>query len=125
MKIGSGHDISSLQKKIKNKIMNKWAELRNPLDTVQEVFNLTKSIKTQIQVAGSFNLELSNDFPSININEISTEETPGDEFEINKVSRGKMLYSRIGSVKYTPLSCNGSIGDKELEYQRSLYNVFI
>ena len=36
-----------------------------------------------------------------------------------------MLYSRIGSVKYTPLSCNGSIGDKELEYQRFFYNVFI
>ena len=32
-----------------------------------------------------------------------------------------LLYSRIGSVKYTPLSCNGSIGDKELEYQRFFY----
>ena len=37
----------------------------------------------------------------------------------------EVLYSRIGSVKYTPLSCNGSIGDKELEYQRFFYNVFI
>ena len=35
----------------------------------------------------------------------------------------QMLYSRIGLVKYTLLSCNGSIGDKELEYQRFFYNV--
>ena len=33
-----------------------------------------------------------------------------------------LLYSRIGSVKYTPLSHNGSFGDKELEYQISFYN---
>ena len=33
-----------------------------------------------------------------------------------------MLYSRIGSVKYTPLSRNGSIRDKELESQISFYN---
>ena len=35
--------------------------------------------------------------------------------KITAVQHDLMLYSRIGSVKYTPLSHNGSIGDKELE----------
>ena len=34
-----------------------------------------------------------------------------------------VLYSQIGSVKYTPLSCNGSIGDKELESQILFHNI--
>ena len=36
-----------------------------------------------------------------------------------------VLYSRIGSVKYTPLSRNGLIGDKELESQIFFHNIFI
>ena len=86
--------ISSLQRNIRNKIANKWAEMRNPARTVQEAFNLADRIESQIQVADSFKLELSNDFFPAEVNEVSTEETSGDEFKVNEVSRnGKWGYN--------------------------------
>ena len=78
--------ISSLQRNIRNKIANKWAEMRNPPHTVQEAFNLAERIKSQIQVADSLKLELTNDFLPVEVNEISADETSGNEFEINEVS---------------------------------------
>ena len=60
--------------------MNKWEEMRKPPCTVQEAFNLADSIESQIQVADSFKLELSNDFPTVDINEVSAEETSRDDF---------------------------------------------
>ena len=68
--------------------------MRNPPHTVQEAFNFADRIESQIQVADSFKIELSNDFLTVNINEVSTEETSGDEFEVNEVSRnGKQGYN--------------------------------
>ena len=64
------------------KITNKWAEMRNPPCTVQEAFNLADRIESQIRVADSFKLELTNDFSPVEINEISTDKTSGDEFKI-------------------------------------------
>ena len=69
--------------------MNKWADLKNPPHTVQEVFDLAIKTETQIQVADSFKMELTNNFASANINEISADETSSDEFEVNEVSTGK------------------------------------
>ena len=54
--------------------------MRNPPRTVQEAFNLADRIKSQIQVADSFKLELSNHFFSAEVNEVSAEETSGGEF---------------------------------------------
>ena len=34
-------------------------------------------------------MELNSKFPSMDVNEISTDNTSSDEFEVNKVSRGK------------------------------------
>ena len=68
--------------------------MRNPPRTVQEAFNLADGMKSQIQVASSFKLELSSDFFSAEANEVSTEKTSGDEFEVNEVSRnGKWGYN--------------------------------
>ena len=78
--------ISSLQRNIRNKIANKWAEMRNPPCTVQEAFNLADRIESQIQVADSFKLELTNDFSPVEVNEISADDTSGNEYEINEVS---------------------------------------
>ena len=62
--------------------------------TVQEVFDLADRIESQVQVADSFKLELSNDFFPAEVNKVSTEETSGDEFEVNEVSRnGKWGYN--------------------------------
>ena len=81
--------IALLQHNIRNKIANKWADLENLPHTVQEAFDLAIKTETQIQVADSFKMELNINFTSMDINEISTDDTSSDEFEVNEVSRGK------------------------------------
>ena len=80
--------ISLLQCNIRNKIANKWTDLKNPPHTVQEAFDLTIKPETQIQVADSFKMELSSDFSAADINEVSIDDTSCDEFELNEVSQG-------------------------------------
>ena len=61
---------------------------------LQEAFNFADRIESQLQVADSFKLELSNDYSTADINEISTEEASGDEFEVNEVNiNGKWGYN--------------------------------
>ena len=81
--------ISFLQKNIRNKIANKWPEMRNEPRTVQETFDLAIKIETQIQITESFKIDLNNDFPLVDIKEISTEESSSNELEINEMSKGK------------------------------------
>ena len=81
--------ISALQRNIRNKITNKWTDLKNSPYTVQEAFDLAIKTETQIQVANSFKKEFTNNFTSADINEISADDTSSDEFEVNEVSRGK------------------------------------
>ena len=45
-------------------------------------------MEKQLQVADSFKLEFSS-FPPVEVNEISVEESSGDELEVNEMSRGK------------------------------------
>ena len=81
--------IFSLKKYIRNKFANKWAEMRQPPNTVgKRLSNWRVNIEKQLQVADSFKLKFSS-YPTVEINEMSTEESSGDEFEINEVSRGK------------------------------------
>ena len=80
--------ISSLKKNIRNKIANKWAEMRQPPCTVERAFKLACDVEKQLQVADSFKLEFSS-YPAVEINQMSAEESSGDEFEINEVARGK------------------------------------
>ena len=81
--------ISSLKKNIRNKIANRWAEMRHPPSTVERAFELACDVEKQLQVADSFKLE----FPAYNsrdVNEISAEESSGDEQEINEISKKKV-----------------------------------
>ena len=80
-------DIS--QKNIRNKIANRWAEMRNPPRTTQDAFKLADNVESQLQIADSFKLELTNNFHPMEVNEMSAEEASGDEFEVNEMSRGK------------------------------------
>ena len=80
--------ISSLKKNIRNKMANKWAEMKQLPSTVQKAFKLVNDIEKQLQVADSFKLEFSS-FPPVEVNEISVQESSGDELEVNKMSRGK------------------------------------
>ena len=82
--------ISSLKKNIRNKIANRWAEMRHPPSTVERAFELACDVEKQLQVADSFKLE----FPTYNsreVNEISAEESSGDEQELNEISRRKWV----------------------------------
>ena len=45
-------------------------------------------MEKQLQVADSFKLEFSS-FPPVEVNEISVEESSGDELKVNEMSRGK------------------------------------
>ena len=76
--------ISSLKKNIRNKITNKWAEMRKPPNTVQKAFKLVSNMEKQLQVADSFKLEFPSYSP-VEVNEISTEESSGDELKVNEV----------------------------------------
>ena len=78
----------SLKKNIRNKIANKWAEMRQPPSTVEKAFKLVCDVEKQLQVADSFKLEFSS-YPAVEVNEMSAEESSGDELKVNKVSRGK------------------------------------
>ena len=53
------------------------------------MFDLAIKTETQIQIADGFKMELNSNFTSMDINEISADETSCDECEVNKVSRGK------------------------------------
>ena len=102
--------ISSLQKNIRNKIANKWADLRNPPCMVQEAFDLTTRIETQIQVADSFKMELSSGFSALDINEINTCDTSCDKLEINEVSKSNKWNS--SNYRKGGYSSNWNFGNK-------------
>ena len=53
--------------------------MRNPPRTVQEAFKLADDVESQLQVADSFKLELSNNFSLVEVNEMSAGETSGDK----------------------------------------------
>ena len=63
--------------------------MRNPPRTVQEAFKLADGVESQLQVADTFKLELSNNVSPVEVNEMSTEETSGNKLEVNEMSRGK------------------------------------
>ena len=104
--------ISSLKKNIRNKITNKWAEMRQPPNTVQKVFKLASDMEKQLQVADSFKLEFSS-YPSVEVNEISVEESSGDELKVNEMSRGKRWENNNNyNQKHSNFSNGHSFGNR-------------
>ena len=87
--------ISSLKKNIRNKIANRWAEMRNPPNTVERAFELANDVEKQLQVADSFKLDCPT-YPSRELNEMSTEDSSGDENEVNEITRNKRWVSNPG-----------------------------
>ena len=88
--------ISSLKKNIRNKIANRWAEMRHPPNTVERAFELASDVEKQLQVADSFKLDFPT-YPSRELNEMSAEETSGDEQEVNEIARNKKWVSNSSS----------------------------
>ena len=58
--------------------------MRQPPSTVQKAFKLVSDVEKQLQVADSFKLEFSS-HPTVEVNELSAEESSGDELEVNEV----------------------------------------
>ena len=88
--------ISSLKKNIRNKIANRWAEMRHPPTTVERAFELACDMEKHLQVTDSFKLDFPT-YPFRELNKISTEETSGDKQEINEISRNKKWVSNSSS----------------------------
>ena len=84
--------ISWLKKNIRNKIANRWAEMWHPPNTVERALELASDVEKQLQVADSFKLDFPT-HPSRELNEMSTEETSGDEQEVNEITRNKKWVS--------------------------------
>ena len=71
------------------------------------------NVEKQLQVADSFKLEFPS-YPTREINELSTEESSGDEVEINKLARGKKWGNNNGNYKqkHSNFSSNCTFGNR-------------
>ena len=99
--------ISSLKKNIRNKIANRWAEMRHPPNTVERAFELANDMEKQLQVADSFKLDFPT-YPSRELNEMSVEESSGDEHEVNEIARNKRWVSNPGSYNRKHSNANNT-----------------
>ena len=88
--------ISSLKKNIRNKIANRWAEMQHPPNTVERAFELASDMEKQLQVTDSFKLDFPT-YPSRELNEMSAEETSGDEQAVNEIARNKRWVNNSGT----------------------------
>ena len=110
--------ISSLKKNIRNKIANRWAEMRHPPNTVERAFELANDVEKQLQVTDSFKLHFPT-YPSRELNEMSAEETSGDEQEINEISRNKKWVSNSSSYNQKCTNFNNNHNSSYRQQQHS------
>ena len=87
--------------------------MRQPPNTVQKAFKLVSDVEKQLQVADSFKLDFPS-YPTAEVNELSAEESSGDEVEVNKISRGKRWGNNNGNYKQkcASFSSNCTFGNK-------------
>ena len=60
------------------------------------MFELASDVEKQLQVTDSFKLDFPT-YPSRELNEMSMEETSGDEQEVNEMTRGKRWGNNAGN----------------------------
>ena len=70
--------------------------MRHPPNTVERAFELANDVEKQLQVTDSFKLDFPT-YPSRELNEMSAEETSGDEQEVNEIARGKRWGNNSGN----------------------------
>ena len=109
--------LSSLKKNIRNKIANRWAEMQHPPNTVERAFELACDVEKQLQVTDSFKLDFPT-YPSRELNEMSAEETSGDEQEINEISRNKKWVSSSSSYNQKRQRFNNTRGNSYRYHQQ-------
>ena len=92
--------------------------MQHPPNTVEKAFELANNVEKQLQVADSFKLDFPT-YPSRELNEMSTEETSGDEQEVNEISRGRKWVSNTKSCTHNHYNSNNnhSSGYKQQQQQ--------
>ena len=63
---------------------------------MERAFKLANDVEKQLQVADSFKLDFPT-YPSRELNEMSAEDSSGDEHEVNEIERNKKWVSNPGS----------------------------
>ena len=81
--------------------------MRHPPSTVEKAFELANNVEKQLQVADSFKLDFPT-YPSRELNEMSVEETSGDEQEVNEISRGRKWVSNTKSYTHNHYNSNNN-----------------
>ena len=81
--------------------------MRHPPSTVEKAFELANNVEKQLQVADSFKLDFPT-YPSRELNEMSMEETSGDEQEVNEISRGRKWVSNTKSYTHNCYNSNNN-----------------
>ena len=82
----------------------------HPPSTIERAFELASNIEKQLQAADSFKLEFLS-YPSNELNEMSMEETSGDEAELNEMSRGKKWENNTNNYNHKHSSFSDSHGN--------------
>ena len=72
--------------------------MQHPPNTVERVFELASDVEKQLQVVDSFKLNFPT-YPSRELNEMSAEETSGDEQEVNEITRNKRWGNNSGNYQ--------------------------
>ena len=108
--------ISSLKRNIRNKITNRLVEMRNPPNTVERAFELANDVEKQLQVMDSFKLDFPT-YPSRELNEMSTEETSGDEQEVNEITKNKRWGSNSGNYNQKRSNFNNNCNNSYKQQQ--------
>ena len=108
--------ISSLKKNIRKKIANRWAEMWHPPNTIERVFELASNVEKQLHIVDSFKLDFPT-YPSNELNEMSKEETSGDDQELNEMSRGKKWGGNTNNYNHKHSSFSNNCGNSYKQQQ--------
>ena len=96
--------------------------MQHPPNTVERAFELARDVEKQIQVTDSFKLDFPT-YPSRELNEMSAEETSGDEQEVNEIARNKRWVSNSGTYNQKCSnfnnSCNSSYRNQQQHPQEN------
>ena len=79
--------------------------MRHPPSTVERAFELASDIEKQLQVTDNFKLDFQM-YPSRELNEMSMEETSGDEQNVNEISRGRKWVSNAKNYTHNRYNSN-------------------
>ena len=91
--------------------------MRHPPSTVERAFKLANNVEKQLKVADSFKLDFPT-YPSRELNEMSAEETSGDEQEVNEMPRGRKWVSNTNNYTHKHPSFGNNCSNNYKQQQK-------